>query len=377
MVKERELKYSEVSEELQRKIDRRIVEVHEQYPKWGSRRIASFVSEEFKIKVFKSVVERNIPEWRERKREWNRKYRERRRKGIKERKRERARRYRERIRPYGRKILRIYKLNERLDDDEIVSMMLELVGDVVSKKRVRTIIRWCRRARKSGEQRYIDHLSKYLGLSGRLIREELGIGYKIRVGSFREVYECLVALGGVATFKELQERLGWDPRVLSTCLKNIKQNGLSISGERRFVRSLLPDFTAPGEGLMVWYLPEKQREAEERARTIALEKLELSFRSFFKSRYKAERSRKEAEKLIPLLRKVYEERGLSTIRELMARSDCRIDTDNLKVTLKGYADRYKAFHIYGSYLSFSRQKIEGIRTLNDFVGYLFQPLFTS
>jgi hypothetical protein len=370
-------RYSEVSKELQGKIDKRIVEVHEQYPKWGYRRIATFVSNEFEVKVSGGVVRRNIPEWRERQREYRRRYRERRREKVREREKGYKRRLREKLRPHGRDLIRIYRLNEGLDDDAIVRMMLELVGEVVSKKRVGTIIRWCRKARKSGEQRYIDLLSSYLGLPSQLIREGLGIGYEIYVGRSREVYECLVALGGVATFKELQEALGWDPKYLSRCLCRIRQKGLLIGGERKFIYHVLPDFIAPWEGLTIWYLPERQREAEERARQIALEKLEPSFRSFFEHYYSAERSRKEAYKVIPLLRKVYEERSLFTIKELINMSGCGIDMNSIERALRNYMKWRKGLYGYEGLYSFDREKIEEAQLLADLTESLSEHLFGS
>jgi hypothetical protein len=386
------MKYSEVSEELQGRIDRRIVEVHEQYPRWKSKRIADFVSKEFKTKVSRSVVERNIPEWRERKRERQRvygkryrekhrkeirermrRYREKHRKEIREHQKRYKRRLKEKLRPYGREMLRIYRLNEGLDDDAIVRKVLELVGDVVSKKLTRMIIRWCRRARKSGEDKYIYYLSNYLRLPCPVIREELEIGYKLRVGRSREVYECLVALGGVATFKELQEALGWDPKYLSRCLSGVKK-GLLINGEKKFIRSLLPDFTAPRERLTIWYLPEKQAKAEQRAMQIALEKLEASFRSRFRSYYGAERSRKEAYKLIPFLRKAYIEGSIFTLRDLRESSNCTINESSLERVLQGYANHKKSLYTYDGFYSFHKEKIEQVSVFDIFIKSLFEPL---
>jgi hypothetical protein len=352
------VKYREASEELKRKIDRRIVEVHEQNPKWRSGKIATLVSKEFEIEVSRSVVERNIPEWRERRREWNRMYRERH-GGVTE----LRKMWRERVGPYGREILRTYILNEELGDNEIVRMMQGKFGNIISERRLRTIVRYCRAVRRGDGKvlRYFSKLSDYLGLPLPVIREELGIGCKIYVGRARKVYECLVALGGVATFKELQERLSWDPGALSNCLIYIKRRGLLISGGRRFIRSLLPDFTALSERLTIWYLPERQGEAEERARQIALEKFGLSFRSHFRNYYKAERSRKEAYRVIPLLREAYEQRSIFTAKELINKSGCGIDAESLEKALKDYARYKRSLHNSGPYFSFWEEDLLCLR----------------
>jgi hypothetical protein len=185
------------------------------------------------------------------------------------------------------------------------------------------------------------------------------------VGRFREVYECLVALGGVATFKELLEALGWDPGVLKVCLTGMRRKGLLIDGERRFIRSLLPDFTRTGERLTIWYLPEKQREAEERAKEIALGRLESSFRSYFRSRYKTERSRREAEKSIPLLKDAYKRRLIFTAKELISKSGCVIDAESLERALKYYVKRSKSckrrLYNFGSYFSFWEEDLACLR----------------
>jgi hypothetical protein len=148
------------------------------------------------------------------------------------------------------------------------------------------------------------------------------------------------------------ELLGWNPRALSYALKSIERRGLLISGGRRFIRSILPDFTTRREGLMVWYLPERQKEAEERARQIALEKLELSFGSYFKSYYKAERSRKEVYRVVPFLREAYEQRLIFTAKELINKSGCGIDAESLERALKKYARRKRSLHNSGPYFSF-------------------------
>jgi hypothetical protein len=352
-------RYREVSLELRRKIDRRIVEVHEQYPKWGSWKIATLVSNEFEVKVSRSVVERNIPEWRERIRERSRRYKERHIEDI----RERERMLRERIRPYGKEILQIYKHNEGLDDDEIVDMIKKKCGGIASRRSLRTIVRYCRAARKGDGKiwKYVTFLSLRLGLPCPVVREELEIRYERRVGRLREVYEGLVALGGVATFRELREALGWDPRNLSNCLGYIKRRGLVIDGERRFVHSLLPDFTATYEGLMILYLPEKQREAEERAKEIALERLEPSFKSCFKDYYRAERNRKEAYRVIPFLRDAYEGRLIFTAEELISKSGCGIDAESFERALKYYARRSKALYNSGPYFSFWEEDLVCLR----------------
>jgi hypothetical protein len=104
-------------------------------------------------------------------------------------------------------------------------------------------------------------------------------------------------------------------------------------------------------------LPEKQREAEERAKEIALGRLESSFRSHFRCHYKAERSRKEAYRVIPLLRDAYEQRSIFTAKELISKSECGIDAESLERALKLYARKKRCLYNSGSYFSFSRDSL--------------------
>jgi hypothetical protein len=281
------------------------------------------------------------------------------------------------VRPHAREMLQFYMLNEELEDGEIVGMMLERYGTIASEKRLRTIVRWCRAARKGDGKKYIDLLSRYLGLPNQVIREELELGYKIRVGRGKEVYECLLSLGGVATTKELQKALGWDPNVLGSCLNSMRRRGLLIDGERRFIRNVLPDFTGPSERSMVWYVPERENKAKERAGSIALERLESSFRSYFEDYYKTEKNKKEAKKLIPFLRKAYIEGSVFTLRDLKESSECIVDEDSLKKALQHYTTSRKSLYNYDEFFSFHKEKIEQVSLLDRFTESFVKSLFDT